>query len=199
MMGIRKLLTALATIATVFSLASVGNAVPSEAALQSCQMQLERELPGTFAEFIPGLELPGEIVVIQWQTAMGGQGFCRVTQTGEVLEFTNPYAVPQGQRPIESLLAFETDRYEVRVFWLLERLHMNVYNKSTRRVELNRVLAAEVEAETGTTYTNVLGRLKYEVVRLPEGEYRLVIQSGDRILYDEAGVELEAIPQVTLD
>lgn len=194
----QTLLPIFAAIGIVPSLALVAEAAPSEAALQACRTQVEKAFPQANIELTPGLELLNSIFTIQWQTETGIEGFCRVTQAGEVLEFTNPYAVPEGQRPIESLAAFQTDRYEVRIFRLLDRLHMNIYNKATRRLELNRVLIAAAEAETGTTYTNLLGWTKYEATISPTGEYRLTIQSSNRTLYDAEGIELTPGQEVTL-
>ncbi|HEY9661253.1 MAG TPA: hypothetical protein V6C65_22595, partial [Allocoleopsis sp.] len=81
---------------------------------------------------------------------------------------------------------------------LMERLYMNVYNKTTRRVELNRVLTATTETDGNTTYRNLLGRVKYKITVSPESEYRLVVESGTQMLSDEPGTAIEAGQQATL-
>ncbi len=195
----QTLFSILTVVATVPSLALSVEAAPSEAAMQACQAQLDATVPHRTVEFTPGLELlNGSMITLQWQTDDGTEGLCRVTPQGDVVEFTNPYALPVGQRPIESVLALQTDRYEVRIVRLMERLYMNVYNKTTRRVELNRVLTTALETDGSTTYRNLLGWVKYEVTVSPEHDYRLLIQSGTRMLSDEPGTALEVGQQATL-
>lgn len=195
----QTLLSILTLFATLPSLSLSAKAAPSEAAMQACQAQLDAVIPHRTTELTPGLALlDGSMITIQWQTDSGAEGLCRVTPLGEVLELTNPYALPQGQRPIENVLALQTDRYEVRILRLMERLYMNVYNKTTRRVELNRVLTATTETNGNTTYRNLLGRVKYEITISPESDYRLVVESGTQMLSDEPGTAIEAGEQATL-
>lgn len=180
--------------ACAFSLTSVA-AVPSDAVLQTCQKRVGEELPETnveAVEFDRGSELPNETVVIQWRAATGIAGYCRVaTDDGAMVEFVNPYALPRGQRPIENVMVFQTDDYTVRVVRLSEQLYMNVYNRRTDRVELNRELVRSFNSEEGTTYTNLLGQRLYRSIVLPDGTYRLVISFGSRlIVYDQVGHSL---------
>lgn len=180
--------------ACVLSLTSVA-AIPSDAALQICQKRVEEELPETdldAVKFDRGSELPNETVVIQWRVSTELAGYCRVaTDDGAMVEFVNPYAVPRGQRPIENVVAFQTDDYTVRVVRLSEQLYMNVYNRRTDRVELNRELVRSFNSEEGTTYTNLLGQRLYRSIVLPDGTYRLVIRFGSRlVVYDQVGYSL---------
>jgi len=174
-----------------FSLTSVA-AVPLEAALQTCQQQVKEAALGSSAEeieFTPGSELPNGTVVIQWQTAEGIAGYCRVApEDGAIVDFFNPYAVPRGQRPIETVFAFQTDEYTVRVVRLLGQLYMNVYNRRTDRVELNRELVRSIQSDAGTTYTNLLGQRFYRSIVSPDGSYRLMISLGrSLVVYDQVG------------
>lgn len=177
-----------------FSLTSVA-AVPLEAVLQPCQQRVEEAFPGTGAEEIEltsGSVLPNGTVVVRWQTTRGIAGYCRVVaEDGAIVDFFHPYAVPRGQRPIETVFAFQTDDYTVRVVRSLEQLYMNVYNRRTDRVELNRELVRSTDSDAGTTYTNLLGQRFYRSIVLPDGSYRLMISLGSSlVVYDQVGQAL---------
>lgn len=177
-----------------FSLTSVA-AVPLEAALQACQQQVEAESSGTRVEeieFTPGSELPNGTVVVRWQTARGITGYCRIApEDGVIVDFFHPHAVPRGQRPIETVFAFQTNEYTVRVVRLLEQLYMNVYNRRTDRVELNRELVRSTQTDEGITYTNLLGQRLYRSIVSPDGSYRLQISLGSSlVVYDQVGQSL---------
>ncbi|PSB19777.1 hypothetical protein C7B76_06865 [filamentous cyanobacterium CCP2] len=179
--------TIFVAFAIVPSLAFAGNATPLEVALENCEQRIEAELPGSTIEFTPGLELLNGLVLLRWQTDRGIAGFCRVTSDGSIVEFVNPYALPRGQRPIESLVFFETDEYTVRVLRLVEQIYLTVYDRTASKIELDRALAQVIETENGTIYTNLLGRVTYQAIVSPEGEYRLVIQSAGRTTYESEG------------
>lgn len=173
-----------------FSLTSVA-AEPLPLALQACQGRVEEELPETAVELNPGSELPNGTVVVQWQAA-NVTGSCRVAvEDGALIEFVNPYAVPRGQRPIENVTAFQTADYSVRIVRLSEQLYMNVYNRRSDRVELNRELVRVTPSEEETTYTNLLGQRRYRAVISGTGNYRLVINLGSLVVYDQVGNALE--------
>jgi hypothetical protein len=184
--NIQILWASLTALTITPSLALAAQATPSEVALENCQQRLETELPGTAIELIPGLEL-SNLVLIRWQTDRGISGFCRVTSTGEIVEFINPYALPRGQRPIESLIVFETDEYTVRVLRLVEQLYLTVYDRTASEVELDRALAQVTESDDRTTYTNLLGQTTYQAIVSSEGEYHLVIQSRGVTTYEASG------------
>lgn len=158
--------------------------------MQQCQNWVEADLPGTQIQIRPDSAGLGGTSIIHWQ-ANGIAGFCRVTPTGEVVEVVNPYALPRGQRPIESIVAFQTDDYAVRIMRISEQLVLNVHNKKTNRAELNRVPVLVTESEANTTYSNLLGLVTYQAIVSADGTYRLVIQSVDRLVYDQAGVPLD--------
>ncbi|WP_416673893.1 hypothetical protein [Egbenema bharatensis] len=183
--GLRASLVSLAALTIIPSLAPAAQATPSEAALESCQQRIATELPGTAIELIPGLEL-FDLTLIRWQTDRGS-GFCRVTSTGEIVEFINPFALPRGQRPIESLIIFETDEYTVRVLRLVEQLYLTVYDRAASEVELDRALAQVTESDEQTIYTNLLGQTRYQAIVSSEGEYRLVIRSRGVTTYEALG------------
>jgi hypothetical protein len=109
-----------------------------------------------------------------------------------IVEFVNPYAVPRGQRPIENVVAFQTEAYTVRIMRLAEQFYMNVYNRRTNRVELNRELIRATNSEEGMIYTNLLGQRRYRSIVSLDGGYRLVISWGNRgVVYDQEGEVLE--------
>lgn len=190
-------LVSTAWMALILSLTSVmagRAAVPLQSAEQTCQQRLEEELPQTEVELDPGSALPNGTVVIQWQTNMGIRGSCRVAvEDGAIVEFVNPFAVPRGQRPIENVVAFQTEEYTVRIVRLSDQLYMNVYNRRTDRVELNRQLVRAANSDEGTTYINLLGSRRYRASVSADGGYRLVISLGDRLaVYDQVGELLES-------
>jgi hypothetical protein len=181
-------------IAILFSLPLSAIANPAEIALQQCQQRVAEDLPGTSGQFQPHPQQPNGTVVIHWQTNPHATGYCRVDgENGTVIEFVNPYAVPRGQRPIETMLAFQTTDYSVRVVRLVEQLYMNVYNRKTNRLELDRGLVRVTQTDTGILYTTVLGHQTYQAIvsDVPSDDrYRLVILAGHNSIYDEAGGSL---------
>jgi hypothetical protein len=183
----RILWASLAALAITPSLPLAVQATPSETALESCQQRIATELPQASIELTPGLELFNGLTLIRWQVDRGISGFCRVTSTGEIVEFVNPYALPRGQRPIESLIAFETDEYTVRVLRLVEQLYLTVYDRTASEIKLDRALAQVSESDEQTTYTNLLGQVIYQAIVSSEGEYRLVIRSGGVTTYEALG------------
>lgn len=190
-------LVSTAWMAFAFSLTSAmagGAAVPLQPTLHTCQQRVEEELPQTEVELDPGSALPNGTVVIQWQTNTGMRGSCRVAvDDGTIVEFVNPYAVPRGERPIENVTAFQTEEYTVRIVRLSDQLYINVYNRRTDRVELNRQLVRAANSEESTTYTNLLGSRRYRAIISADGGYRLVISLGDRlVVYDQVGELLES-------
>lgn len=173
------------------SLPSSLRASSLEAGLQGCQQRLAEELPNRSAQFDSPTESPNGTVLVHWQVE-GISGYCRVTaDDGKLIEFVNPYAVPRGQRPIENILAFQTPDYTVRIVRLGEQLYMNVYNRRTKRVELNRGLVYATDAEVGTLYTNVLGQRLYRSIVTADGGYRLEIWAGRNSVYDQTGSSLD--------
>jgi hypothetical protein len=176
-----------AALAIVPSLTLPAHTTPSEVALENCQQRVAAELPGGTIELTPGLELLNGLSLLRWQTDRGVSGFCRVTFEGNIVEFVNPYALPRGQRPIESLVVFQTDEYTVRVLRLVEQLYLTVYDRTASKVELDRALAQETISDDGAIYTNLLGRTTYQAIVSSEGEYRLVIQSAGRTTYEAQG------------
>jgi hypothetical protein len=141
--------------------------------------------------FQPNPAQPNGTIVIHWHINANAAGYCRVSvEDGTVIEFVNPYAAPRGQRPIETILAFETADYTVRIVQLTGQLYMNVYNRKTDRVELNRGLVRSTQSEEGTLYTTVHGTRVYQSIVDTEGRYRLVILAGRNSVYDEVGSSL---------
>jgi hypothetical protein len=190
--------TALSTtglVAILFSLPLSAIASPAEIALQRCQQRVTEELPGINDQFQPNFQpnpqQPNGTILIHWQANLDATGYCRVDGDGTVIEFVNPYAAPRGQRPIETVLAFQTADYTVRIVRLTEQLYMNVYNRKTDRLELNRGLARSSQTEEGTLYTTVLGNRVYQSIvaddQTDADRYRLVILAGRNPIYDEAG------------
>lgn len=158
-----------------------------EAALENCQKRIASEVPEE-VELNTRLDLPQGAILIHWQTTTGLAGHCRVTFDGSnMIEFVNPYAIPRGQRPIESIAAFQTNEYSIRIIRLADQLYMNVHNRKTNRVELNRALVHSIESDEGTTYFNLLGPVVYRATVSPDGEYRLVISRDDRPFYEATG------------
>lgn len=177
----------------VVSLARPAMANSLQTATSACQERAAADLPDFEIQVIPTLALPDGSFNLRWETSTGERGnegihgTCRATADGDLIEFVNWYAVPRGQRPIESIAAFETDDYTVRIVRLSEQLYMDVYNKRNSRQELSRVPVRWEDSEDGTTYSNLLGQMIYQATLSTEGEYRLLINFGDRTLYDEVG------------
>jgi hypothetical protein len=164
----------------------------SETGVEICRQRIETELPGSAIELNSGLDLLNGFILLNWRTDRGVAGFCRVTAEGQIVEFVNPYALPRGQRPIESLAAFETNDYTVRVLQLGEQTYLTVYDRTTSKIELDRALAQAIVSDEGVVYTNLLGRRTYQAIVTSAGEYRLLIQSGGRITYDAEGGSLSS-------
>lgn len=192
--------TASVTASIVISFPRPAVASALQTATTACQERAAADLPDLEIQVIPTLALPDGSFNLRWQTSIeqreheGIHGTCRATADGELIEFVNWYAVPRGQRPIESVAAFETDDYTVRIVRLSEQLYMDVYNKRNSRQELSRVPVRWEDSEDGTIYSNLLGHMVYQATLAPDGEYRLLINFGDRTLYDEVGSALNSQP-----
>jgi hypothetical protein len=189
-------LSTVSFVACLFSLPLSASASPTETALQRCQQRVTEELPGISGQFELNSEQINGTVLIHWRVNANTAGYCRATvEDGTLIEFVNPYAAPRGQRPIETILAFQTADYTVRIVRLAEQLYMNVYNRNTDRLELNRGLVRSTPTEAGTLYTTVLGNRIYQSIVADEqienstgdDRYRLVILAGRNPIYDEAG------------
>ncbi|NJR59787.1 MAG: hypothetical protein HC769_13635 [Cyanobacteria bacterium CRU_2_1] len=167
-----------------FALAAL--AQPAETGSLGCQRLVEERSPDAEIQVIP-MESLDNIFILEWQTSLGLSGSCRVNQDGIVVEFSEQYSVPRGERPIETIVLFETDRYVVRIIRQNGQLAMNIYNKSTDRVELRAIPVQATDSDEGTTYSNPAGAINYAATVLSDGAYRLIINRGDRTLYNEQG------------
>jgi hypothetical protein len=86
-----------------------------------------------------------------------------------------------------TVLAFETSQYSVRIFRQSGDLRMNLYNRQADKAEQNNLPMLVHVADTGITFTNRGDRSTvYSVGVAPDGSnYRLTIQQGDRVIYNQ--------------
>ncbi|NJR66393.1 MAG: hypothetical protein HC772_15430 [Leptolyngbyaceae cyanobacterium CRU_2_3] len=86
----------------------------------------------------------------------------------------------------ETLLAFQTPQYGVRLFRQRGILRLNLYNRQTNKVDLRGMPMQQTVTDTGIVYTNLQGDAAYSVIVAPDGSaYWLKIQQGDRVTYNQ--------------
>jgi hypothetical protein len=87
----------------------------------------------------------------------------------------------------ETIFAFQTRKYAVRVYSQSNELRMNVYNRATDQVELQGGAIRSTRSGNQTIYSNLSGPLIYSVMVLPIGGYRLEVSQRERVIYSEPG------------
>ena len=86
-----------------------------------------------------------------------------------------------------TVLSFETEQYNVRVFRRSGDLWMNLFNRQANKVEKNDVPMVVSVLAKGITFTNRGDRSTVYLIEVaPDGsQYRLKIQQGDRLTYNQ--------------
>ena len=103
---------------------------------------------------------------------------------------SSPPSVPTSPAPDAidaTVLAFDTSQYTVRIFRQAGDLRMNLYNRQADKAEQTNLPMQVHVADTGITFTNRGDRSTvYSVEVAPDGsKYRLKIQQGDRVTYNQ--------------
>jgi hypothetical protein len=115
---------------------------------------------------------------------------------GAVIQFSaiaaNRMTAPKQNQPAPdaidaTVLSFETEQYTVRIFRRSGDLWMNLFNRQANKVEKNDVPMLVSVLEKGITFTNRGDRSTVYLIEVaPDGsQYRLKIQQGDRLTYNQ--------------
>lgn len=89
-------------------------------------------------------------------------------------------------RPM-SHAAVQTNTYAVKVYSQQDRLYMDVFNRQTGAMMLERVPVMAASSAQGMRYTYQANGMQYQLTVSPQDRSELAIRQGDRVVAQEYG------------